>query len=189
MSKISINKFASEVLAVTLGVLLAFGLTEWNNSRNKNILAETSFNRIILEIRRNREVMREKASYYKSIAEESKKIIKPGSGSIDLGQISSFSGFNPPQLLTSAYETAITSQALSYMDVTTIEAISAIYKYQDWVVKDIDKFSSAYLFDKEKSSMLLQMVLGELAAVSAYLVKAYDKSISALVEKGEEVDS
>lgn len=113
-----------EIGSIVLGVLLALGLSEWNENRNMNARAESALQKVNDEVRYNSTVL---TAIHESNSEAVQNILKrvPVAPDEDRGFIPGL------QLRETAWETFLNAGLSSYSDYDQVISLSELYAAQE----------------------------------------------------------
>ena len=120
-------------IAVTVSILLALWVDQWKQRRAARDLAIESMSNFVTEIQKNEAKLDDVLPYHQALLsmltqEESSRSIHTQA------QFQSAVGIDPlrpPSLLETAWQTAVTTGALTHLDYGTVAALSFTYTLQD----------------------------------------------------------
>ena len=129
-----ILKLVLEVILISVGVFLGLAGEQWREHAHQRELAEQALRRFRTEIVENREAVAAVKDYHAALdkqmeAEFDKPADQRISGNIHV------EGIQPPSFDRSAWDLAIATQSLSYLDPDLALSLSNIYNLQDTVTE------------------------------------------------------
>ncbi len=139
---------------IIFSILLALAVNGWADGRRQERLADHALERFAREIRDNRGRIEAILPYHRALLHAVTRVDSLGgvhSFAEWRREVPEFSGFYPAELVTTAWESAVTLGVLSGMGYDTVAALSELYGLQD----DLDRFNWSYLplFDFSDGSM------------------------------------
>ena len=118
-----------ESVFVVGSILMALAVDEWSQNRDFAELADQSLGIFEREITQNRARMEDVAPYHQGIRDLLAQMRMMPEGSMDVRSI--MEGLTPPVLLSTAWETALATGALTHMDFEVVSALSLTYSIQE----------------------------------------------------------
>lgn len=115
---------------IVFSILLALGIESWREHRAHERLAATALHNIRAEITQNRDALRSKIPEHKAI-EKYLGEVEERLARREVVEISTT--YRPATLLSSAWETSKSTQALVYVDFQKVERLSRLYSGHLWV--------------------------------------------------------
>lgn len=124
-----------EALFVVLGVVLAFAANEWRESRNEKKHAQTALEGVINELGVNRSAVESSLLYHYHLTDTLRQIYsqKPDIGEVFVhpdGRIFSRGYIAPAALLSTAWEAANATDAVTAMAYADVLKLSQVYQLQ-----------------------------------------------------------
>lgn len=117
-----------EVFSVTIGIILGFIVNEWRENLYKRKKAEVSITRIITEVEANVSLIKMRHPYYKALLDSARSTV--GYEEMDLRELGDWQGTNPPLFTESAYNVALSTGTLDYIDTELAAKITEFYASQ-----------------------------------------------------------
>ena len=153
-SRKSIGDLALESAMIVLSVLLALAASRWVDSRKQQQLATQAVASFDHEIRANQQRVLEVYPYHQALAAAARRLDSLGathSYAEWKRQVPAWSGFRPPDVTTTAWQTALTTGALANLPYSQVGALSDAYTIQT----KLDAFTGASipLFDFSDAAM------------------------------------
>jgi hypothetical protein len=118
-----------ESFFVVGSILLALALDEWAENRNFDELADQSLGIFEQEILQNRNRVEDGLPYHQGIRDVLGQMLLTPPPTIDLRSI--MEGLEAPVLLSTAWETALATGALTHMDFEAVRVLSLTYSIQE----------------------------------------------------------
>ena len=118
-----------ESVFVVASILLALAVDEWAENRDFAQLADQSLGIFEQEIAQNRNRIEDGLPYHGGIRDLLGQMRLTPPPVVDLRSI--MEGFEPPVLLSTAWETALATGALTHMDFEVVRALSLTYSIQE----------------------------------------------------------
>ena len=153
-SRKSIGDLALESAMIVLSVLLALAASRWVDNRKQHQLAAQALASFDREIRANQQRVLEVYPYHQALAAAARRLDSLGTTHSYADwkrQVPAWSGFRPPDVTTTAWQTALTTGALANLPYRQVGALSDAYTLQT----KLDAFTGAYipLFDFSDAAM------------------------------------
>ena len=115
---------------IVFSILLALGIESWREHRAHEKLAETAMRNIRVEIARNRDALRHVLPEHKALVTYLQWI----SDRLARGEdVQPSTTYRPANLLSAAWDTAGSTQALVYVDFAKVQRLSRLYSGHGWV--------------------------------------------------------
>jgi hypothetical protein len=156
LKKISITHFIVEVFSVVFAVLLALGVNEWRESNNNEDLATEALSKVIQEIESNQNRLSKVLLNHKNIITEIDTVIsklKRKDDIVGFGDII----FEAPS--RTAWDAAVLTAAVNYLDYDMVEKITSVYSTQKVYTDVSDRVFQELVFfvpDKGREEMVKQ---------------------------------
>lgn len=175
-----------EVALIGTGVFLGLMGEQWRESRAHRELAETALQNFRTEMLANRQSIADVKDYHVQLRQRIGAFVgSPGPKTIAaFAQQGSFEGMRPVRFERTAYDLAIATQALAYMDQQLAFAISRAYTRQQ-VFQQFENDMSGALFapgavTENFAGLMTSAVLylNEVVATEPALAKAYDELVT-----------
>ena len=124
-----------EVALIVFSLLLAFGINEWREGRAQAELAEAALVSIRQEVQRNQRIMQRRYPYHAAALDSMQRYMPELSSdvnieSLDQNRLGFSQGGRFLNPYSSAWRTAQSSGALSYVDYDLLALLGAIYESQ-----------------------------------------------------------
>lgn len=175
-----------EVLLITVGVFLALLANNWNEDREHRARAKAALHNFVAEMEANSAAVQKERSYHETLARELAAFLhsnEPLSQERLTNEVH-FTGMHPILFEHTAWDLALATQALSYMEPDLAFSISKVYTQQNAFQTLQNSFlASAFT----PASMANDNPKGLATAMLTYLldvnvqeplvVSAYDKAI------------
>lgn len=118
-----------ESFFVVGSILLALAVDEWAENRNFDELADQSLGIFEQEILQNRNRIDDGLPYHQGIRDLLAQMLLTQPPTVDIRSI--MEGLEAPVLLSTAWETALATGALTHMDFEVVRALSLTYSIQE----------------------------------------------------------
>ncbi len=130
--EINIAKILLEIFSIIFAVLLALAVNEWRANRANEELAEKALTNIIEEMKENKKTLEVILPSHQSLSDTLKtlKQIAEKENNIDKIKTDNIS-FIPAFLKSTAWETALATQAFIHIDYEKAKVISEVYTAQE----------------------------------------------------------
>ena len=158
-----------EVALIAVGVFLALWANNWHEDREHRAQARAALRNFVAEMETNREAMQRNRAYHEALARELKEFLasKEPASEDRLNKSVHFEGMRPVIFEHTAWDLALATQALSYLDPDLAFDISKVYTKQNAFEKLEDSFLAAAF---TPSSLSSDNVKGMAAAMELYLI-------------------
>lgn len=130
--RITFGHLILEAAMIMFSILVALSLESWHEQRKHKTIAQDALAKIRAELARNVDEIGKVISKQKAAIEELtriEEIIKSKKKS----NIQMQTGLEAPVLSRAAWDSAMATQALAYMDFDTVLSLSEIYNSQKWM--------------------------------------------------------
>lgn len=123
---------ALEVFSVTLSVLAALAISDWQRARAERRSTREAVAGILVEVRANRAQVERRVGYYREMAGALRGLADRGVRRIEHHEElpAGWRGLAPPLLTAAAYDTAIAMQTFSHLDFEVARGIAFVYSFQ-----------------------------------------------------------
>jgi hypothetical protein len=182
----SIGTWTIEVSMIVFSILFALFLESLHERAKQREFAERALERIVAEIESNAKAIREKLpdhaveldifTAFAAHPDKASEVVVPDTISL---------GIQPPMLSTTAFETAKSTQALTFMDYDKVMAISRAYTAQDrmsWIEDNwMPLYTSPMAFDPKYKSYFFGIqagVFGSFVNLEKHLLELYDETLA-----------
>ena len=187
--KVWFSRTVFESMLIVLSILLALGVRAWQDSREVQQLITRSLQSFRNEISQNRSRMDDLYRYHvglQSVLAEMNRSLGPES-SEDLGNI--LDSLQSAVLLTSAWDTALATGALSEMEYETVFVLSLTYSYQQKFqtlynarLDDVLDLVGNENVSAKRLSDSATRYLAEITGAEGELLAAYDEAMILLID-------
>lgn len=179
---VSISTILIEIVTIIFSILLALGVNEWRETLSNEKLAFRALSDFRKELVMNRDAveaaMRDQQGTVAFLEDVMKQHRAAGQADVRFPEI------NLPDVLTTAWETALVSRALSYIDYDVLVVLSEINLQQKWLLSLEEKvfqsiLSPAYRDNGEMRGLVrsIHASLRNIMQVERKLVVLYKSAI------------
>jgi Tfp pilus assembly protein PilE len=158
-----------EVVLVAVGVFLALWANNWHEDREHRAQAQSALRNFAAEMDANRQATQRNRAYHETFARELREFLasKEPASEDRLNKSVHFEGMRPVIFEHTAWDLALATQALSYLDPDLAFDISKVYTGQNAFQKLEDSFLAAAFTPASLSS---DNVKGMATAMELYLI-------------------
>jgi hypothetical protein len=158
-----------EVALIAVGVFLALWANNWHEDREHRAQARAALRNFAGEMETNRLAMQRNRAYHEALARELREFLasKEPANEDRLNKSVHFEGMRPVIFEHTAWDLALATQALSYLDPDLAFDISKVYTGQNAFQKLEDSFLAAAFTPASLSS---DNVKGMATAMELYLI-------------------
>ena len=158
-----------EVVLVAVGVFLALWANNWHEDREHRAQARAALRNFASEMEANRQATQRNRTYHETFARELREFLasKEPASEDRLNKSVHFEGMRPVIFEHTAWDLALATQALSYLDPDLAFDISKVYTQQNAFQKLEDSFLAAAFTPASLSS---DNVKGMATAMELYLI-------------------
>jgi hypothetical protein len=158
-----------EVALIAVGVFLALWANNWHEDREHRAQARAALRNFAAEMETNRQAMQRNRAYHEAFARELHEFLtsKEPASEDRLYKSVHFEGMRPVIFEHTAWDLALATQALSYLDPDLAFDISKVYTKQNAFEKLEDSFLAAAF---TPSSLSSDNVKGMATAMELYLI-------------------
>ena len=158
-----------EVALIAVGVFLALWANNWHEDREHRAQARAALRNFASEMEANRQAMQRNRAYHEVFARELREFLasKEPASEDRLNKSVHFEGMRPVIFEHTAWDLALATQALSYLDPELAFDISKVYTQQNAFQKLEDSFLAAAFTPASLSS---DNVKGMATAMELYLI-------------------
>ncbi len=131
--RLPVEQLLVETFSVVLGILVALAVNDWREAREHAQLAAQVVARFEREIADNDSALALRAPYHRAMADSLGALVQRSAGRAPAGglhAIRNWAGTRPTLLRSAAWESALATQALSYLDYGTVADLSRLYEQQ-----------------------------------------------------------
>jgi len=158
-----------EVVLIAVGVFLALWANNWHVDREHRAQAKAALRNFVGEMEANRQATQRNRTYHETFARELREFLasKEPANEDRLNKSVHFEGMRPVIFEHTAWDLALATQALSYLDPDLAFDISKVYTQQNAFQKLEDSFLAAAFTPASLSS---DNVKGMATAMELYLI-------------------
>ena len=158
-----------EVALIAVGVFLALWANNWHEDREHRAKAKAALHNFAVEMETNRQAMQRNRAYHEALARELREFLasKEPASEDRLNKSVHYEGMRPVIFEHTAWDLALATQALSYLDPDLAFDISKVYTKQTAFEKLEDSFLAAAFTPASLSS---DNVKGMATAMELYLI-------------------
>jgi len=158
-----------EVALIAVGVFLALWANNWQEDREHRAQAKAALRNFAAEMEANRQATQRNRAYHETFARELREFLasKEPANEDRLNKSVHFEGMRPVIFEHTAWDLALATQALSYLDPDLAFDISKVYTGQNAFQKLEDSFLAAAFTPASLSS---DNVKGMATAMELYLI-------------------
>ncbi len=177
-----------EFLSVAFAVLFALLVNQWKENRHNNKLARASLENIHIEISNNKSTIEEMMQEHEKVIKILDSLVILSEKDIERNNIDLNISFE--LLSNTAWDAALLTQSISYMDMETVMEISMIYKLQEYydsftkeyIIKNI--YNTEFSINKDiKEIKSAQKFFTLILKTEKNLLEAYDYAFNELLVK------
>src|SRR4029077_17926052 len=165
----SFFKLIFEVALIAVGVFLALWANNWHEDREHRAQARAALHNFAAEMETNRQAIQQNRAYHETFARELHEFLtsKEPASEDRLNKSVHFEGMRPVIFEHTAWDLALATQALSYLDPDLAFDISKVYTKQNAFERLEDSFLAAAF---TPSSLSSDNVKGMATAMELYLI-------------------
>ena len=158
-----------EVVLIAVGVFLALWANNWHEDHEHRAQAQAALSNFANEMEANRQATQRNRTYHETFARELREFLasKEPANEDRLNKSVHFEGMRPVIFEHTAWDLALATQALSYLDPDLAFDISKVYTQQNAFQKLEDSFLAAAFTPASLSS---DNVKGMATAMELYLI-------------------
>ena len=158
-----------EVVLVAVGVFLALWANNWHEDREHRAQARAALRNFASEMEANRQATQRNRTYHETLVRELEQFLRSKEPASEdrLNKSVHFEGMRPVIFEHTAWDLALATQALSYLDPDLAFDISKVYTQQNAFQKLEDSFLAAAFTPASLSS---DNVKGMATAMELYLI-------------------
>ena len=172
-----------EVVLIAVGVFLALWANNWHENSEHRAQARAALRNFAAEMETNRQATQRNRAYHETFARELREFLasKEPASEDRLNKSVHFEGMRPVIFEHTAWDLALATQALSYLDPDLAFDISKVYTGQNAFQKLEDSFLAAFT----PASLSSDNIKGMATAMELYLidVNQQEPAILQLYEK------
>jgi hypothetical protein len=126
-----------ESMLIVLSILGALGVDQWRDGRHDSMVASQSLEIFEREIRSNQARLVDGVPYHAGLRDVVAGMAEDPNRAVEVRSI--VEGLEPAVLLSTAWETALATGALTHMDVETVSGLSLTYNLQQRFREDMGR--------------------------------------------------
>lgn len=152
---ISLAELGVQTFAVVLGILLALAINSWNESRHQQQRARLAMQSILDETAVNMKMLQQRADFldHMAAAMEKSPANRAATTKKPCYTWHRWNGLRYPLVITAAYQTAISTQAMAHMPYKRVEEMEKVYSLLDLTEKIYDTDGAQILLGNEPQSL------------------------------------
>lgn len=177
-----------QFVLIVVGVYLGLQADQWRENRSHADAARATLANLRRELVQNRAEIVRRVGYHDSVATRVRPLmmrtVYGDGGAVSIQQLSRETGFDgtkDPDFATTAWDLALTTQSLAYLDPALAFDLSAVYTRQQAVAKFADQVLTAMLVrndlasrDVSPSLLMLENYFRQTARDEHTLLSQYD---------------
>lgn len=173
-----------QVVLISVGVFLGLAGEEWREDRENRQLADETLRRFRAEILVNRDEILKVKDYHVERLAELEAYFAADPAERDKVEVQ-FAGLRPPFLVNTAYEFALATGSLAYIEADLAFTLSQTYGFQQ-ITNELGRtVAQAMYFQPPREAgatffATVQIYYGDLRALEPELLAAYDELIPAI---------
>jgi hypothetical protein len=182
----SIFKLVLEVCLISIGVFLGLAGEQWREHAHQRELAEQALRRFRTELTENRKAVADVKDYHVTLQKELQTEFDKPSAKRD-GKNIHFHGIRSPYFDHAAWNLALGTQSLAYVDADLALALSNIYNLQSRIAEQTQGvIQSMYITppieDKNTTTFMgaVLVYLGDMTLYEPRLLQQYDEMLPRL---------
>jgi len=181
----SVLNIVFEVALIAIGVFLALWANNWHEDREHRAQARAALRNFAGEMELNRDATQSKLQYHETLQRELHEFLDSKEPATEdrFNQNVRFEGVRPVTFEHTAWDLALATQALSYLEPDLAFNISKVYTQQNAIERLEDSFLTAALSPASLSSEYFR---GRIAAINFYLIDVNQKE-PAMVSRYEQM--
>lgn len=181
---------AAEVLLIALGVFLGLAGEQWRQNAEHRNQATATLQRFRAEMIANRRAINDVAEYHQTQREKLKAFL-PLDAKAREGVDLEFSGIRPPFLERTAWDLALATQSLAYLDTDLAFLLSRIYMFQGFVTELSSGIARAMYVRTPREDMegflsSVELYYDDLVSLEPILLNMYEQAIGEIARALDE---
>jgi len=135
----------AQLVLTALGVYLGLRADQWREDRARAELGQTTLRNFQRELTANRADVASRLPYHSRVAAGLQTVMRRG-GPLTMPQLieqTGFDGTKPVEFRTTAWDLAIATEALAFLDQRLAFDLAAIYKHQQSIARFADQYLEA----------------------------------------------
>lgn len=181
-----LGKALFESALIIFSILFALWVNDWKEERDHRNLAQQALANFEREILNNQATVKRQLEYHQRL-QESLRAVLENPGRIrtleQLWQETQWKGLSPPVFLDTAWQTAVATRALTYLDYQTVSVLSEIYSTQKVMDKLVELFLPSFLASGVSDHQVLDAarqvsrILLDFTVQEKLLLTVYDRAL------------
>lgn len=173
-----------EVFLLVASAMLALGVNDWNNDRERQKLAHRVLEELKLEVTQNREAIVSTLDYHEKMSKGFHATLEALAKGEPWEYPAEFEGLRQNLFQRAAYDSALLSQTLPHLKPGTLSALSALYTQQEEYTQNLRLYAAATLQSDDKDSRrdlrLTENCFKQMAASERRIVTLMERAASAI---------
>jgi hypothetical protein len=178
------KRLVFEMFLLVASAMLALGVNDWNNERDRRQLAHRVLEELKVEVAQNRESINANLDYHERMSNGFQATLDALAKGERWEYPAGFEGLNQNLFQRSAYDAALLSQTLPHLNPGTLSALSALYTQQEEYTQNLRLYAAATLQSDDKDSRrdlrLTENCFKQMAASERRLVLLMDRASTAI---------
>ncbi len=141
-SKIDFKKIAVEMFSIIFAVMLALGIEDWMQDRERDDRAALMMERITAEVQNNRDELKKAIADNNKFAEGLKKALRKENTIFE--DVSPFIQMSAGSINNSAWSSAQMTNVITYMPIETVGQLASLYDTQSYYTKFAQGFIQGF---------------------------------------------
>ena len=141
-SKIDFKKIAVEMFSIIFAVMLALGIEDWMQDRERDDRAALMMERITAEVQNNRDELKKAIADNNKFAEGLKKALRKENTTFE--DVSPFIQMSAGSINNSAWSSAQMTNVITYMPIETVGQLASLYDTQSYYTKFAQGFIQGF---------------------------------------------
>jgi hypothetical protein len=178
------KRLVFEMFLLVASAMLALGVNDWNNERERKQLAHRVMEELKVEVAQNRQSIDATLSYHEAMSKGFQATLDAMAKGEPWEYPAGFEGLDQNLFQRAAYDSALLSQTLPHLRPVTLSALSALYTQQEEYTQNLRLYAAATLQSDEKDSRrdlrLTENCFKQMAASERRLVSLMDRAAAAI---------
>lgn len=186
-----LGKAVFEAALITFSILFALWVDDWKEERDHRDLAQQALANFEREILDNQARVKKQLEYHLRLQGSLRAVLQNPDPIRTLEQTRQeiqFRGLAPPIFFDTAWQTAVATQALTYLDYETVSALSSIYSLQNIFNKVAESALSGLMSNISQQQPMnavqqVYMTMGDFTGLEKQLLQTYDLALKQIRKK------
>jgi hypothetical protein len=175
----SIFKILLEVILISVGVFFGLAGEQWRENARHRELAEGTLQRFRTEIVANRQAVVDVRDYHVALEDDLKRYLAAAPAQRKDVNVRMTKGFSPANLSHTAWDLALATQSLAYVESDLGFALSDLYRTQERLMAMTMGLTQAMYINPPNDDLTrfiaaVYVYYGDATLIEPQLVKAYD---------------